>query len=424
MVLNNLIKYIKNIAYQQIGVYSVCEGFIEDNWGKENVKYGSVHIALRNFSYNVNNDSQQMVFSFILYYGDRLTENASNRISIWTDGFRVLQSIVNTINEDDKAEVLGDITYEPFYGNQFSDKLAGVYANVDIRANSELGLCSIEEMEPPTPPQPEPFDIEGYTFVDGTVLYSAAALTKKDKILSINDTTITEIGDGGYAFAGCKLLETITLPNLTRMAGTYNFYTLPNLREVNLPALTAQSNGTYTYYGCVKLERVNLPNLTSVQSTSSMFSGCENLLEINTPKLGNAFGSSALTGCNKLRKLDITSSNNFPSLPTGFTDLIEVHFGSGQYLNMALNLSRWNPTNAYLTDSQSLLTPEDIQAGFTSNAEKLYYNLQHYFADLLPNRTGSSAGSMTLNADMKTFINAQIGLGIKNTIENKNWIIA
>lgn len=415
-----LLNKIKTIALSNKYINSFYDVDVYDEWNSSNVKYGSLAVNLE----SVTNSGQTITYSVVMYYGDRLLQDNSNYKELYTDGLRAVQSVINALIKD--GTMINDdevIQYNPL-NQKFADYLGGVWTRVDIEVDNELGYCDIDDFAPTPPTPPEPFDIEGYTFVEGTVLYSAAALTKKDKILSINDTTITEIGDGGYAFAGCKLVETITLPNLTHMAGSYNFYTLSNLREVNLPALTAQGDGAFTYYACTNLKKVNLPNLITLSSSGSMFNGCTNLLEINVPKLSNTFGSSALTGCNKLRKLDITSSNNFPSLPTGFTDLIEVHFGAGQYLNMALNLSRWNPTNAYLTDSQSLLTPEDIQAGFTSNAEKLYYNLQHYFADLLPNRTGSGAGSMTLNADMKNFINAQIGLGVKSTIENKNWTIA
>ena len=85
--------------------------------------------------------------------------------------------------------------------------------------------------------------------------------------------------------------------------------------------------------------------------------------------------------------------------------------------------SNWFPTNALLTDSTSLLTQDDIDAGFTSNREKFLYNLREHIAKKIADRTGQTACTIYFSSDIKSAINDETGGATAAAFTNKNWTI-
>lgn len=144
MNVNEIVNIIKDIAKVQKGVHSVFDGDVYENWNSAEAKYGSVNIGLQNMTYNAN----FITYTFVLYYGDRLLQDKKNVNSVYSDGLRVLQSIINKLNTEDGVDIPEEIVYTPFE-QKFMDYLAGVYASVDITCESELGMCDIEEFDEP-----------------------------------------------------------------------------------------------------------------------------------------------------------------------------------------------------------------------------------------------------------------------------------
>lgn len=142
MNVTEIINRIKEVALSQKSVYSAYDGDVYENWNSAEVKYGSVNAGLQNITY----DSNLITFSFVIYYGDRLLQDKSNVNDIWSDGVRSIQSLINTLNNEDGIDIEGEITYTPFE-QKFMDYLAGVYATVNITCESELGLCSIDDFD-------------------------------------------------------------------------------------------------------------------------------------------------------------------------------------------------------------------------------------------------------------------------------------
>ena len=142
MNVNEIVNIIKTTATSQRGVYSVFDGDVYENWNSKEIKYGSVNIGLERIVYNSN----QIIYTFVFYYGDRLLQDKRNVNSIYSDGIRVLQSVINTLNDTEGIDIDGEITYTPFE-QKFMDYLAGVYTTVDITCESELGLCDIDEFD-------------------------------------------------------------------------------------------------------------------------------------------------------------------------------------------------------------------------------------------------------------------------------------
>ena len=139
MNVNELINTIKDVAISQ-RVASAYDGDVYASWNSAEAKYGSVNVGLQNISY----DSNLCTYTVVLYYGDRLLQDKSNVNSIYSDGLRVLQGIINALNELDGVNIEFPVLYTPFE-QQFMDYLAGVYATVDITCASELGTCDIND---------------------------------------------------------------------------------------------------------------------------------------------------------------------------------------------------------------------------------------------------------------------------------------
>ncbi|MBQ3549490.1 MAG: leucine-rich repeat domain-containing protein [Clostridia bacterium] len=93
-----------------------------------------------------------------------------------------------------------------------------------------------------------------------------------------SDGSVTNIGS--YAFAGCKKLKEITIPE----------------------AVTFISPSVFE--NCIELQKATLPNsITFINA--SMFAGCEKLSEINVPESITRIGVSAFRNCKALKKLDL-----------------------------------------------------------------------------------------------------------------------
>lgn len=142
MNVNQLVHIIKEVALTQTPVKTVYDGDVYENWNSAEVKYGSMNIGLQSMVYNGN----QVTYTFILYYGDRLLQDKSNVNSIYTDGLNAIQAVVNILNREYMLDIDEGIIYTPFE-QKFMDYLAGVYAQVEITADSELGLCGIDNYE-------------------------------------------------------------------------------------------------------------------------------------------------------------------------------------------------------------------------------------------------------------------------------------
>ena len=154
MNVNQIIQLVKDIASVQTGVNSVYDGDVYENWNSAETKYGSFNIGLENATY----DSQNITYTVVLYYGDRLLQDNSNSNDLYTDGIRVLQSIINKLRTIDGIGVnLGvDEEIEYSFINQgflkddngnFVDIIGGAYTRINIYCPSELGLCYMDEYD-------------------------------------------------------------------------------------------------------------------------------------------------------------------------------------------------------------------------------------------------------------------------------------
>ena len=179
---------------------------------------------------------------------------------------------------------------------------------------------------------------------------------------------------GVSAFQNCTSLQSINLPSLTTISGSSAFKSCTSLQSVDLPSLTIVSD--YTFNSCTSLKFVSLPSVNSITKNNN-FSSCISLQSIDLPSI-KTISSTAFSDCNKLIDIRIKQGTDF-----------------------SINFSSWNPTEALLTTSTSLVEEGE---SFTSNREKLLYNIRTYIAARLKDMTGLTAPTFTFGADLKTAI--------------------
>ena len=192
---------------------------------------------------------------------------------------------------------------------------------------------------------------------------------------SVDLPSLTTIS-GDSAFLGCTSLQSVDLPSLTTISGSYAFQNCTSLQSIDLPFLTTISGGS-SFYKCTSLKSVNLPSLTTI-STSYTFLNCDSLQSLDLPSLTGTIGNDSIVYCPKLIRITIKQGTDF-----------------------SLNFSTWDPKEALLTTSTSLV---DEGESFASNREKLLYNIRTYIAARLKDMTGLTAPTFTFGADLKTAI--------------------
>ena len=132
--INNFIKKIANCTEL---VHSFYTNSVYECWNsKGNVDYGSVVFCIK----KTRMRERTMIYDAIMYYGDRLLDDKSNRDAVWADATNVIQSIIGTINNIDGNVSVAypyDIT---LFEQDFADELAGAYASISVEVEG-VGEC-------------------------------------------------------------------------------------------------------------------------------------------------------------------------------------------------------------------------------------------------------------------------------------------
>ena len=131
--LNNFIEKIVSCTET---VKSFYTNSVYECWNTEEVKYGSISFCITKTQMR----ERTMTYDAIIYYGDRLLEDKSNRNAIWSDAAQVIQSIIGTVNGID-GEITISYPYNlTLFEQKFADELAGAYAEISIEVEG-IGEC-------------------------------------------------------------------------------------------------------------------------------------------------------------------------------------------------------------------------------------------------------------------------------------------
>lgn len=113
---------------------------------------------------------------------------------------------------------------------------------------------------------------------------------------------ITLIGDNAFAY--CKNLTSVSIPNSVNRIGRSAFYDCEILRSVSIPN-SVTSIGYNAFSHCKSLTSVSIPN--SVTSIEEGAFSCSGLTSITIPNSVNSLGKSAFANCSNL--CSVTLSN-------------------------------------------------------------------------------------------------------------------
>lgn len=173
----------------------------------------------------------------------------------------------------------------------------------------------------------------------------------------IDGKTVKKIGYG--AFAECKSIETLEVPNTVTSIDNYAFSQCSQLKEMSIPN-SVVSLGQYVFAGCNSLENLVVPS--GIKSISyGAFFDCINLKSVEIPEGIKTIGGMVFGNCKSLENIDFPSTitsiggNSFAyctglkniTLPEGVTVL-----GSGAFQG-CLGLNEVNLPDTLVSIGQS-----------------------------------------------------------------------
>ena len=205
----------------------------------------------------------------------------------------------------------------------------------------------------------------------GTPWYN---LTVKSVIITSDVTTI-----GNYAFASCRSLTAVFLPETLRTIGGSAFFHCSALKSITIPD-SVKYIGTSVFSGCVNLSSVTLG--TGCKNINGLaFESCSNLEDIYIPEGVETIEYSAFENCTNLQRVTIPASiasidaNAFQNCPclsdvyynaygedwghiTGadvaFSDSVTIHYKDNIYGSGWCGVNaEWRLENGVLTISGS-----------------------------------------------------------------------
>lgn len=259
--------------------------------------------------------------------------------------------------------------------------------------------------------------VNGITFIDDGVTDDMyGVLLRPDRIKEID---ITISAPYTRIPTTSMYLEKVTIRNLVTLEGGLAYASnRPNqvLTEINLPDLESIPSRDLMQ-SMSNLSVFNAPKLKTISSSGAIFIRL-GLEELNLPEVTYFLGTNSFMSMPNLKrilmpKLQQLNGNNFQS-----NDNL-IDFVTGEHMTTSFSLYGWSPTNALSSTSTSLV---DEGETFTSNLEKLLYNIREHIAANLPDRTGLSALTITFSAAVKAAILADTDTA--NAFADKNWTVS
>lgn len=163
MTLLETIKILEHIASEQPNINSIVEsGDIYDlNKDEYEQKYSAFCVTQNTHSIG----TEFNIYSFTLYYVDRLTLNKSNKLEIQSSGVEFFSNFLHTIYQDWYGLNIetGDVTT---FTERFSAECAGAYMSFNITTTPQ-SLCKIyyESSEHKNPGEFNPLEFSDSFFL-------------------------------------------------------------------------------------------------------------------------------------------------------------------------------------------------------------------------------------------------------------------
>ncbi len=145
-------------------------------------------------------------------------------------------------------------------------------------------------------------EIESVVLPKSTIRFSCPSC---DNIKSITlPENVTEIE--GSAFADCKSLEQVNIPNTVKRINYEAFHCCSSLKTITIPEGVTEI-GRRAFADCKSLEQVNIPN-TVKRINDEAFHCCSSLKTITIPEGVTEIGRRAFADCKSLEQVNIPNT--------------------------------------------------------------------------------------------------------------------
>lgn len=134
--------------------------------------------------------------------------------------------------------------------------------------------------------------------------FAFAGCESLKEVVIPTDSNLWCIGEG--AFAECRKLISIELPDTAESVFPDVFAGCEGLREVKLPS-KLELIPEHIFSGCRSLKSISIPE-TITEIAEEAFSGCESLTSVTIPDSVKIIGLEAFSGCKKLTTLTLPKS--------------------------------------------------------------------------------------------------------------------
>jgi len=140
MTLQDFVNNIQAYSLKHKFVGEFKEGDVFEFMNEGEKKYASVVLTIN----NIRTNNTETILNCYLYYIDRLLEDESNRLEIWSVGADTLQKIITRAGYNNfDIMTSGNVTFQPFK-EKFQDLCAGVYANIEFTIVNGITNCDTE----------------------------------------------------------------------------------------------------------------------------------------------------------------------------------------------------------------------------------------------------------------------------------------
>lgn len=166
MRLRNLLSHIRDKALAIKNINSFSTNDVYETYNKTDIRYSNLSFC----PVNAVREDNVMRYEFMVYYADRLLvfDHESNKNEIYETGVDIIMSLLNSLDDDIMYDIPLQFTY---FEQQFSDYLAGVYAQVTLEVPYEQGNCELISEIPPELDITENgvYDVTEYAYINVNV---------------------------------------------------------------------------------------------------------------------------------------------------------------------------------------------------------------------------------------------------------------